>query len=179
MDDRFAAEASRRALANRDQVMDQLLAKYPHNPELLAYNIRQRIQLGDQASVVNLLAQATVEAESDHRFWRFKGWVHADRNEALEAEQAYRHALELHPMDWSTRHLLAELLQQQQQFAEVKSLRDLVTRANELRRTLQATANARQVAQDVLSRLADYAADCGDKQMSDALRKRFRQYKRS
>ncbi len=179
MDDLHAAEVSRRALANKGPVMEKLLAKYPHSTELLAYHIRQRIQTGDLAGVVKLLAQATVEAESDHRFWRFKGWVHSERNQDVEAEKSYRQAIQIHPLDWSTRHMLAELLQKQQKFDEVKSLRELVSRANELRRVLHSVPNARHVAQDVLSRLADYAADCGDKQMSEALRKRFRQYKRS
>ena len=116
-----------------------------------------------------------MEAERDHRFWRFKGWVHSERNQADEAEKSFRRALELHPMDWSTRHMLAELLQKQQRFEEVKSLRELVRRANELRRTLQAIPNARHVTQEIMARLADYATDCGDKQLADVLPKRFRQ----
>ena len=175
MDDRASAESSRRAQVRKGSVMEKLLEKYPHNSELLAYNIRQRIQSGDLAAVVTLLAQATVEAERDHRFWRFKGWVHSERNQADEAEKSFRRALELHPMDWSTRHMLAELLQKQQRFEEVKSLRELVRRANELRRTLQAIPNARHVTQEIMARQADYATDCGDKQLADVLPKRFRQ----
>lgn len=175
MDDRASAETTRRAQVLKGSVMGRLLEKYPHNSELLAYNIRQRIQAGDQATVVSLLAQATIEAESDHRFWRFKGWVHSERNQPKEAESSFRRAIELHPMDWSTRHLLAELLQNQRRYDEVKSLREIVSRANELRRTLQAIPNARQISQDVMSRLADYARDCGDKQLFDELEQRFRQ----
>ncbi len=179
MDDREKAEATRRAIGNKAAVMETLLAKYPHNSELLAYNIRQQIQNGHLAAVVKLLAQSSVEAESDHRFWRFKGWVHAQRNQVADAENSYRQAIKLHPLDWTTRHMLAELLQQQQRIEEVKALRELVARANELRRELQHAPNARQIAPESVARLADYAADCGDTQMSDALRRRIRQYKRS
>ena len=178
LDDRESAEITRRAQSLKASVLDHLLEKYPHNSEILAYNIRRRIQAGDGSTAVNLLAQATVEAENDHRFWRFKGWVHAERNQWDEAEGSYRHALQLHPMDWSTRHLLAELLQKQQRFDEVKVQRELVSRANELRRTLQAIPNARHVSQEVMSRLADYASDCGDTQISETLRKRFQKYQR-
>ena len=135
--------------------------------------------MGDLAVAVELLARATVDAEDDHRFWRFKGWVHAQRNEDVQAELAYRRAIQLHPMDWTTRYMLAELLQKQQKFDEVQSLRELVSRANDLRRILHSVPNARHVAQEVFSQLADYAADCGDRQTSEALRKRFQKYKRS
>ena len=179
MDDLEAAETSRRAQAKKGAVMEALLAKYPHNTELLAYAIRQRMQGGKRDEAIFYLAKATVDAEQDHRFWRFKGWIHADRDEIGEAEKSYRRAIELHPLDWSTRHLLAELCQKQQKFDEVQRLRELVTRANELRRTLQSLPNARNVPQEVMIRLADYAADCGDHQVSAALRRRIRQYKRS
>lgn len=179
LDDLAGAQQTRRAFARKTAVMKKLLAKYPHNAELLAYNARQHMQTGDVAGVVNLLAQVTVDSEIDHRFWRLKGWVHAQRNQQTDAEKSYRRALELHPLDWTTRHMLAELLQQQERFEEVKTLRDLVTRANELRRTLQHAPNARQISPDILSRLADYAADCHDTQVSDALRRRIRQINRS
>lgn len=159
--------------------MESLLAKYPHNTELLACAIRQRMQGGKRDEAIFYLAKATIDAEQDHRFWRFKGWIHANRDEIGEAEKSYRRAIELHPLDWSTRHLLAELCQKQQKFDEVQRLRELVTRANELRRTLQSLPNARNVPQEVMIRLADYAADCGDHQVAAALRQRIRQYKRS
>ncbi len=177
LDDRDGAQATRRAAANKGSVMEKLLMKYPHNTELLAHMIRQRIQKGDLAGVVKLLTQATVEAEDDHRFWRFKGWVHAEQNEAVEAEKAYRRALQLHPLDWTTRHMLAELLQQQQRFEEVKLLREQVAFANQLRRVLQLAPDPRQIAPEILSRLAEYAMSCGDEQVSNALRRRLRQFK--
>ena len=175
LDDLAAVQATRHAADRKNAVMNKLLAKYPHNTELLAYNIRQQIQIGNVAGVVDLMARATVESEADHRFWRFKGWVHAQRNQVADAERSYRRAIELHPLDWTTRHMLAELLQQQERFEEVKSLRELVTRGNELRRVLQRAPNARQISPEILSQLADYAADCHDMHLSAALRQHIRQ----
>jgi tetratricopeptide (TPR) repeat protein len=179
MDDREAAQAARHAFARKGQVMEQLLLKYPHNTELLAYHVRENVLTGNVSRVVELLAQAPVEAEEDNRFWRFKGWVHAQRGEVLQAERGYRRAIELQPLDWGTRHLLAELLQQQQRFEEVEQLRELVDRANVLRRALHAAPSALLVPRETLVQLASYAADCGETQMADALRRRIQQHHRA
>jgi tetratricopeptide (TPR) repeat protein len=176
MDDRENAEAIRRAIAEKSPVMEKLLEKYPHNTELLAYSIRQLMQKGDVSSVVRLLGMATVEAEDDHRFWRFKGWAHAEQNQIDEAEKAYRRAIELHPLDWNTRHMLAEILQKKQQYDEVKTLRGLVSRANDLRRALQVTSNEGQVSAATLMELASYASDCGERQLAKSLRRNLSQY---
>lgn len=176
MDNREEWQNARAALAKKGSVMAQLLKRYPHNTELLAYHLRESVKAGDVSRTLQLLSQAPVASEDDGRFWRYKGWVHAQRDELTAAEEAYRRALELHPLDWATRHLLAELCQRQQRFQEVERLRQLVTRASELRRILHTAPSAREVPVPTLEKLASYAADCGDDQMADALRKRIRQF---
>jgi tetratricopeptide (TPR) repeat protein len=175
MDDQDNARAIRRAISEKNPEIERLQRKYPHNTELLVFRIRHLIQNGDLAEVVKRMAQATVEAEEDHRFWRFKGWVHAQQEEDDNAEKAFRHAIQLNPLDWTTRHMLAEVLQREQRLDEVKQLRDLVARANHLRRLLQATADDRQVSAETALQIADYAADCGDEQLSQALRRQLQQ----
>ena len=173
---RYAAKITLRAAEKKATVMERLLAKYPHNAELLAYNLRQHIQNGDTGRVVELLSHATVECEDDHRFWRFKGWVHAQRHQDAEAEKSYRKAITLHPLDWSTRALLAELLvQQQKRFDEVKALRELVARGNGLNRELRHAPNAKQVPHEVLIRLAEFARDCSEGQISEGLFRRLKE----
>jgi cytochrome c-type biogenesis protein CcmH/NrfG len=176
MDDSDASHAAQRAASRKVEVLEKLLQKYPHNSELLAYEVRQCILTSDVARAVKLLSQATSDAEQDNRFWKFKGWVHAQTNEPQEAEVAYQHALKLHPLDSGTRHLLAELLQRQQRHQEVEHLRKLVSLANEIRRQIHRAPSARQIPADLLSKLADYAAGCGDKQTANLLRRRIRQY---
>jgi tetratricopeptide (TPR) repeat protein len=176
MDDREAAQLAQRALAQKGPVLEELLRKYPHNLELLAYQLRDSMLIGNIDRAVELLAQAPADAEGDNRFWRVKGWIHAQRGELDEAERNYRQALELHPLDWGTRHLLAELLQRQQRFPEVAQLRDLVQRANELRRAIHLAPAASQVPPETMIDLADYARDCGETQMATALRRRLEQY---
>lgn len=173
MDDLAAAQAARRDAARKDAVLQKLGAKYPHNAELLAYSIQKMIELGDVTGVVNSLARATEESEADARFWRFKGWVHAQRSEMDEAEASYRRAIQLNPLDWVTRHMLADVLQQAQRFDEVKALRELTVRGRTLRNALRSAPNARGISRELLLELADFSANCGDQQTSAALRKRI------
>lgn len=176
MDDREASQAAQRDASHKTAVLEKLLQKYPHNAELLAYQLRQCTLTANVDQAVKLLAQAPAESEHDNRFWRFKGWVHAQSNEPREAETAYQHAIKLHPMDWGTRHLLAELLQRQQRSNEVEQLRNLVSRANEIRRMIQRAPSARQIPADVMSKLAKYAGDCGDSQTANILKRRIQQH---
>jgi tetratricopeptide (TPR) repeat protein len=174
MDDREESLAARRALEKKGPVMDELLERYPHNIELLAYHLRENVKSGNVGRVLSLLSQAPVESESDGRFWRYKGWVDFQRGELTAAREAYDRALKLHPLDWATRHFLAELCQRQQNLQEAGRLRKLVSQANELRRALHAAPSAREVPKEVLGELARYAADCGDSQMANALQRRLR-----
>jgi tetratricopeptide (TPR) repeat protein len=173
MDDLAAAQAARRDAARKDAVLQKLLAKYPHNAELLAYRIKKLMQAGDVTAVVDLLAQATVECEADARFWRFKGWVHAQRSELGEAQKSYRRAIELNPLDWGTRHMLSEVLQQENRLDEAKALREITVRGHKLHNDLRNAPSARDVPRNLLLELADYSANCGDEQVSRALRKRI------
>lgn len=173
MDDRAAALAARASLARKEEIMRDLLDKYPHNLELLAYHLHQCQVDGNVKRAIELAAQAPVEAEDDNRFWRIKGWIHSQRDEFAEAESAYRKAIEIFPVDWGTRSLLAELLQRQQRSEEVLRLRELVERANVLRREIQPVPDARRVPPKTLAKLAQYFIDCGDSTIGETLRRRL------
>ncbi len=173
LDDLAAAHAARRDAARKESVMKKLMAKYPHNAELLAYNIRKRIERGDVPGVVELLAQSTVDCETDPRFWRFKGWVHKQRQELAECQASCRRAIELNPLDWVTRYMLSDVLQQDERVDEVKVLREISFRGRNLQNSLRNAPSAREVPPKLLLELADYAESCGDEKVSLALRKRI------
>lgn len=90
--------------------VDRLLEKYPQNIELLAAKIRQLCRAGEVEQVARRLANVPAETRNDNRFWRYKGWLHSALEQWPEALQAYRHALELEPFDWSTQLKLATAL---------------------------------------------------------------------
>lgn len=174
-DNREQALAAEKALSEKETRMRELLEKYPHNIELLAYFLNRARLFGDLERVVELMSKAPVESESDNRFWRIKGWIHARRGEPQEAESSYRKAIELHPLDWGTRSLLAQLLQQEQRLEEASQLRELVEQANKLRRDIEVLPSADQLTIVIVQGLADYAGACGDQLYADCLSRRLRQ----
>jgi tetratricopeptide (TPR) repeat protein len=155
-----------------DIVMAGYLEKYPRNVELLCYFLAKSSTHGDQERVAELLGQAPPEAVSDNRFWRYKGWLHAERGELREAEEALQQALQLHPYDYISRHYLADVLRRSDRFEDVEYVEGLSTEGSELRRILIEMPNAREVPAGVLNRMAYYARFCGDEDVADALSRR-------
>lgn len=179
MDDREAAQSLLKAQSHKIAVLQKLSEKYPHNVELLAYQLKDCLLNGKVERAVELLAQSPTEALEDNRFWRYKGWIHAQSGQLKEAEAAYLQAIKIHPLDWWTRHLMAELLLRQNRLPEVEKLRELVNEANQLRRALQRAPSARNVPDEVMKKLANYARLCGDQQVATILPKRLAQYPKS
>lgn len=175
LDNRERALAAEEALSEKETRMRELLEKYPHNIEILAYHLNRARLISDLDRAVELMSMAPVESESDSRFWRAKGWIHARRGETGEAESSYRKAIELHPLDWGTRSLLAQLLQQEQRLEEAAQLRQLVDQANKLRRTIEVLPSADQVTIAVIRDLIDYAEACGDQLFAESLSDRLKQ----
>lgn len=175
LDNREGALAAEEALAEKETRMKELLEKYPHNIELLAYHLNQARLVGDLNRAVELMSMAPLESESDNRFWRIKGWIHSLRGENEEAESSYRKAIELHPLDWGTRTLLAQLMQQQQQLQEASQLRQIVKQANELRREIEVLPSADQIPISSIRKLIDYATACGDQLYAESLNRRLKQ----
>lgn len=179
LDDREAAQSLLKAQSQKIDVLQKLAQKYPHNVELLAYQLKDCLLNGKVERAVELLAQSPTEALEDNRFWRYKGWIHAQSGQLKEAEAAYLQAIKIHPLDWWTRHLMAELLLRQNRLPEVEKLRELVIEANQLRRALQRAPSARRVPDEIMKQLADYARHCGDQQVATILPKRLVQYPKS
>ena len=140
----------------------ELFERFPHNMELLVYYLKQASNDGDDDRVTALLALAPPEAVDDNRFWRFKGWLHAVRNELDEAESAYRKALEIHPYDYVAQHQLAAVARRLQKFDEVEALEARARTGNALRREILPLPDVRKGPKELQIRIATYAASCGD-----------------
>jgi Flp pilus assembly protein TadD len=160
-------------LNEREAGVLKLLERFPHNTNLLADQIDAEIIKGRINRVVELLAQAPTDAETDNRFWRFKGWVHYARQEFAEAEAAYRHALQLHPMDWQSLSRLLEVLRSREETTERKKIEDLIARLQELRARIRSLETLENCPLDLLRALGQLARDCGDTFIADALERRL------
>lgn len=172
-DDIDVVRRIRRMAERRDDVLSRLFDDYPRNLELLAWHAERAIEQGDVARVVALLGTLPPEADQDNRFMRYAGWAKAQAGLDDEAQQYYAEALRLNPLDWKTRHFLAELRRRQQDFAEVSRLEQIAQTADELRHALDVIPDAQSVPPKLLERLVDYATRCGDELYAGALRRRL------
>lgn len=167
-----SAESSDRESEKRGLVAE-LLKRFPQNLNLLSYQIELEISLGNRAEVVRWLSLAPVEAEDDHRFWRYKGWVHSVRREFPDAENAYKKALSIHPLDWQTRHKLAEMYRVQGKSKEVAPLEAQVSWANALREWVPDVPQVEKAPNAFLLEIGGYARACGDEQVAAAIERRL------
>ena len=163
----------RESLTVKERQARELLKRFPHNANLLAYLADQELSKGNVDQVIELLKQTQPETEADPRFWRFKGWVHFTRKEYAEAEQAYRKALSIHPMDWLTIHRLAEILRISGNKEEVTRLEKLVDRAHELRPRIRDLKSVLESPIPLLKEIGRLARDAGDTVIAEALTKRL------
>ncbi|MFM9961512.1 MAG: hypothetical protein ACKV2Q_09825 [Planctomycetaceae bacterium] len=175
-DDPEVLATMKEAIERRDRTLRELLQKYPQNLELLAFFLRQAVERGDVARVNKLLLQSPDAAEFDNRFWRYRGWLLQSDNQLEEAESAYQQALKLHPLDWTTRHLLAGLKRRQGKLKEAGILEQVVLRANELRRQFQQQDTMRNVPPPLLKGLAEYSAECQDLLIAESLRSQLNRF---
>lgn len=162
-------EEKKTRLAEHEQAVRKALADHPHNPELLAYLLKQRAIKGDVDQVIELLGKVRSADGEDNRFWRFKGWLHAANGELKEAEAAYRKALELNPFDWHSQHELAGVLRRLGRFESVERLASLALEGKDLRKTILQLPNVQSAPIPVLERIRDYADACGDSQAARQL----------
>ncbi|MBW3599542.1 MAG: hypothetical protein KY475_20000, partial [Planctomycetes bacterium] len=159
--------------ARFEQMMTALLQQFPRNQELLAYHLSLACLRGDRQRVAALLAQAPPSSESDSRFWRFKGWMHASRDELDAAEQAYRHALTLHPFDWQAQHDLAAIYRRKQDFPQVAKYQAAALLGKQIMRTSLRAPDTDSLPGELLQDMSRYAHMCGEDDVAARLEARL------
>jgi tetratricopeptide (TPR) repeat protein len=172
-DDLAEVQKFRQMAEKRERILAELFEQYPQNLELLAWHIDHSIQRGDIDRVIDLLGKLPPEADGDNRCLRFAGWAEARLGHDKEALTYYNQALAAHPLDWKTRHLIAELRRRQLKFDEVDRVEKLAQSADQLRRELEVAADASSAPPELLTKLADYAGQCGDELYVKSLRRRL------
>jgi tetratricopeptide (TPR) repeat protein len=152
-----------------------LLARFPHNQELLANQIEEAIISGQTAKVAALLAQVPAAGMDDNRFWRFKGWLECCRQEFAQATTSLERALLIHPFDFMAQHYLADVCRKQDRPEQAASLARLADEGRSLRRTILTQPEVRTMPLAVMERIASYAEGCGDAALAARLRSRIAQ----
>ncbi len=142
-------------------LLENCLKKYPSNPEALALQIEFKIYQGNANDVVKLMTQASESAESDSRFWRYRGWLLAQQNMHEKAGEALEHSLKLHPFEWPARLLLADVYRKlgKSDLADLHA--KLASKGKDLQDKLFERPTARDVDEALFLEIHDYCREMG------------------
>ncbi|MAD81037.1 MAG: hypothetical protein CMJ50_09385 [Planctomycetaceae bacterium] len=157
-----------------ERVMTELLDRFPHNKEILAFHLDLACFRGKEDRVTELLAQVPQDSAEDSRFWRFKGWVHESRQEFAEAERAYLHALKLHPFDGQTLHNMAAICRRNKDLQRVDKYQTLAVLGKDLMRDCLQMPDTQSISNELLQKMVLYADKCGDALVARRLREKTR-----
>lgn len=153
----------------------EVLRLYPHNLELLAFQIDGVISRADMPALGQLLQNLPAAAEEDSRFWRFIATYQDSQRKTQEAATSLHKAIELHPMDWKAHHELSTMERVLGNSAEAARHAELGARGKLLERRFFELTNAAQADPPLLRALLRYARDCGDKEAVEGLTYRLRE----
>lgn len=156
-----------------EQLVTELGERYPKNVELLACRCQLLCQAGQIADVAQVLSQAPPETKDDSRFWRFKGFFHAAREQWPEAKAAYERALQLWPFDWMSRHELAIVLRRSSSFDDATKMQQLATLGKEVMGDILHAPRLDISSRKTFERISEYLQLCGDPETAESLRHRL------
>ena len=105
--------------------------------------------------------------------WVHRAWYYRQTEDYAQAEAACQRALELHPMSPAARFEYSQTLRLTGRVKEVEAFEALAVRGNELRKKLVQLQSARDVTGDQLQLIQQYAADCDDVMVAQALQTRL------
>jgi tetratricopeptide (TPR) repeat protein len=137
-------------------LLESCLSKYPDHPEILALNIEMAMLKGDDATVLRLLGQAAPEAESDSRFWRYRGWLLEKRGQHEAAVASLERALELNPFDWPSRWLLADVYRKLNQIENGDKQAQIAAMGKDLQEKIFEQRTARDLDDELLNQVHGY-----------------------
>lgn len=155
---------------------EQLLQKYPHNLELVAYFLNRSISEGDLDRVHDLLEAVPFHlADADPRFWRARAWCDDANGDFAAAEKSLRRAFALDPYWWQIHFQLHDLLRRLGRTEESARFFEMYRIAKALAAEIKAltqsaeTLNNQKFLQSLL-KLAEFAED---DDLASALRDRL------
>ena len=160
-------------LGMAESLLKDYLEKYPENLAVLTFFANLALNNGEVERVSILLSRFPPSGTKDSRYWRFKGWVHAALDEHKQAEVAYRESLRIYPFSWSVRHELADILRRKRDFSQVAQMQELSLSGKQLRKEVVEIPDARSVSKKLLTKIHDFASQCGDDFVADAIGRRL------
>jgi tetratricopeptide (TPR) repeat protein len=173
---RAKSELEYAALFDHIPSEDELLERYPHNVELVAYFLNRSISEGDLERIHELLEAVPADvAEGDARFWRARAWCEDASGDFEAAEQSLRRAFQVDPYWWQIHFQLYDLLrrlgrqEESVRFFEMYRLSKAL--ATEIKTLLQSTDDLDD--QTFCKPLLELARMVGDDEVAVALQERL------
>jgi tetratricopeptide (TPR) repeat protein len=156
-----------------EQVMQELLDRFPKNLEALALHLNAACYRGQVDRVITLLEQAPTGSAKDSRFWTFKGWVHEQRDEFDEAEESYLNAIKLYPYDEKAYHWLAGVYRQTNELKKSERYEQISVIGTEIKREALQLSDTLSLPPDLMRKMVKFAAAVGDAQVAKGLQQRL------
>lgn len=156
--------------------VEEMLRKYPHNSELLAYLLDRAMEEGEVERAKELYAAVPVKATMDDaRFCRARGWLALVEGDLQTSKDAYLRAFSIDPYWWKLHHQLMDVfrrLGQREQAEAFLRIYEVSLRVHhkiiELNRSSESFGDA--YFREPLLQLAELV---GDTEVVDALRERL------
>lgn len=155
---------------------EELLQKYPHNQELVAYFLNRCITEGDVERVRGLLEAVPPHlAEQDPRFWRARAWCEDVSGELEAAEKSLRRAFALDPYWWQLHFQLHDLLRRTGRQEDAARFFEMYRISKALTNEIKTLAQSLETLDDIkfCSSLLELAELVGDEEIAVALRDRL------
>lgn len=157
------------------ELAETLLSRYrerfPKNASLIGFLLDKAMATGDLDQFESLLA--VYPSQTDSRYWRYRGWWLAARDEIEESESAYRESLKIFPLSPTVRHELAGVLRRRQRFEEVAELERLVVLGKQLKEKILKLPDVQKLNSEILREFRDYAQQCGDPLTATSINRRL------
>ena len=154
--------------------LDELRTRFPNNVELRMISLSKHLQAGQVTELGELLELPSEKLMADNRYWRYKGWYLADREQWPAAIEAYRKALSICSFDISSQNELAGILRRTQGLEASQEIQAKANLGIELELAFLRAPNFEAVSQTDFLRLADYFKLCDETDFSNGLRKHHR-----
>lgn len=150
------------------------LAQYPESVPLQISELEFCVETQDLERAFTILASADAAERKSWVLERFRATLLMHQNELSAAEQALETALQLNPLSWAARGLLADCLRRQNRSDDAAQQQQLAALGAEVAIAISSQKQLSEISHETLRKLAEFASGCKDWTISSGLRRRLR-----
>lgn len=146
---------------------------HPSDTTLLEFLCLAAVDNEDVDAVEDYLQDAPATVGDDPEFLFYRGWYAARRGALAEADDVLQDAIRLNPLSVRARNERAAVLRRRQRLDEAARVQRLAATGAAIVDDIRRLENAQSADPDLLLRISEYAADCGDFPVSQAIYRRL------